>query len=231
MHQPHFVGNARGIRAECVVFALDVHDALALFFILAHDVAEDAALAFVVPLVGGTEFVLNASRYEDGRGDLGMGVRPLVAGQSALIFENGDVLEPGIFLQIGDTRGPDPQNPLDLFVAELGHALVVMGCFHDDFVRAERAHLVVHAFSQAARLSFNTVERIGVRKDAHLPRTFGGPGQNRGLLLDDAIERARLCGVVQMLALSQDYPTLRDWISADFHAEFSAGGAPDATRG
>jgi hypothetical protein len=66
-----------------------------------------------------------------------------------------------------------------------------------------------------------------MRKNADLPRAFGRKSQNGGLSFDDAtIERAGLGGVVQMFSLSLDYPTLCDWISSDFHAEFSAGGVP-----
>jgi hypothetical protein len=41
------------------------------------------------------------------------------------------------------------------------------------------------------------------------------------LFLDNAtIEGARLRRIVHVLPLPQDYPTLRDWIATDFHAEF-----------
>jgi hypothetical protein len=58
-------------------------------------------------------------------------------------------------------------------------------------------------------------------QDAHLPGAFGGPGKNGRLLLDNAtVKWAWFGGVVQMFALPQDYPALRDWISSNFHAEF-----------
>jgi hypothetical protein len=103
-----------------------------------------------------------------------------------------------------------------------------MGRFHDYLVSAEGAHLVIHPFGQAAGFSLNAVKGIGMRKNADLPLAFGRKSQNGGLSFDDAtIERAGLGGIVQMFALSQDYPTLCDWISSDFHAKFSAGGAPN----
>src|SRR5580692_6946126 len=93
VHEPHLVRHSGGIRTERVILALDIDDALALLFVLADHVAEDAALALVVPLVGGVEFVLDAPGDEDGGGDLGMGVGPLVTGEHALILEYSDVFE------------------------------------------------------------------------------------------------------------------------------------------
>ena len=40
------------------------------------------------------------------------------------------------------------------------------------FVRAQGAHFVVKAFGQAARLTLDAIERIGMRDDANLPRAF-----------------------------------------------------------
>ena len=62
------------------------------------------------------------------------------------------------------------KHALDLFVAELRHALVVLRRFDDDFVRAEGAHLVVHAFGQPAGFTFDAIQRIGMRQHANLPR-------------------------------------------------------------
>src|ERR1700730_7121713 len=70
VHQPHFEGHPGRIWTKRIVLALDIHDALALFFILAHHIAEDAALAFVVPLVGGLEFVLDTPGNENRGRDL-----------------------------------------------------------------------------------------------------------------------------------------------------------------
>jgi hypothetical protein len=161
-----------------------------------------------------------------------MGVGPLVTGEHALILEYSDVFEARIFFQVGDSGGPDPQDALDLFVAELRHAFVVIGRFDDHLVRAEGAHFVVHAFGEAAGFTLDAVERIGMGQDAHLPRTFGGPSKDGRLLLDNAaVERAWFGGVVQMFALPQDYPALRDWISSNFHAEFWFLADTNTTRG
>src|ERR1700682_98986 len=117
VYDPNFVWHARGVWAERIVVALHIDDAFPLLFVLADDVAENTALAFAEPFAGGIQLVLDASRDKNCRGDLGMCVRPLIARQQSLILEDGNVLETRIFLQVGDARGPHPQNALDLFVA------------------------------------------------------------------------------------------------------------------
>src|SRR5580704_3768442 len=68
-----------------------------------------------------------------------------------------------------------------------------------------------------------------MRYNAHLPRALGGPAQDGWLFFDDAgVERAGLGGLVQIFSLPQDYPTLRDRISSNFHAECFNGPGCDA---
>src|SRR3989442_15999820 len=86
-------------------------------------------------------------RHKDRCRYLGMRMRPLRSRKRALIFEHADVLEARILFQIGDSRGPHPQDALDLFIAELRHPPVVLRRLHHHFMRADRAHLVVHAFA------------------------------------------------------------------------------------
>src|ERR1700733_12161673 len=223
VQQPHFVRHARSIRAKRIIIALHIDDALAVFLVLPHDVAKNTALALAKPLVGRVQFVLDAARHKDRRCDLRMRVRPFIARAAALILEYGDVFEARVFFEVRDTRGPNIEYAFDFFVAELRHALVVMRRFDDDFVRAECAHLVVHAVCQAARFVFNAIERIGMRNDAYLPRAFARHAQNRRLPIDaGAVERTRRTSLFEIFGLAQHYPTLRDWIAADFHEMWSA---------
>src|SRR6204780_3591120 len=97
-----------------------------------------------------------------------------------------------------------------------------MGGFDDDFVRTQRAHLGVHAFRETTRLVFDAIQWIGMRNDTHLPRAFARHAQDRGLPVDaGAIKGTRRARLVKIFGLAQHYPTLRDWIAADFH-EWSA---------
>src|SRR5579863_6132264 len=224
MKQPHLVRHPRSIGTQRVVIALHINDALAVFFVLADHVAEDAALTLAKPFAGGAQFILDASRNENRRSDLRMRVRPLIARGRALVLENGDVFKARIFLQVGDAARPYGKHAFDFLVAELRHASVVMRGLDDDFVRAERTHFVVHAFGETARFTFDAIERIGVRNDADLPCAFARQAQNRGLFVETrTVEWTRCRSLVEIFGLAQHYPTLRDWIAADFHEWWSAG--------
>src|SRR5580693_5242497 len=93
VQQPHFVRHARSIRAKRIIIALHIDDALAVFLVLPHDVAKNTALALAKPLIGGVQFVLDATRDKDRCRYLGMRVRPLIACAAALILEYRDIFE------------------------------------------------------------------------------------------------------------------------------------------
>src|SRR6266850_4241453 len=97
---------------------------------------------------------------------------------------------------------------------------VVVRSFHYDFVGADGSHLVVHAFGGTAWVALNAIQGIGMRQNAHLPGTFGGPGQNGRPFLDGSrIERARLRGIAGRFLLTYHYPALGNRIASNFHAE------------
>ena len=73
-----------------------------------------------------------------------MRMRPLLSGEHSLILEDGNVFEPRIFLEICDSRLVRPEHALDSFVAEPSESAVMLGGFDDDFMGADRPHLVVH---------------------------------------------------------------------------------------
>src|ERR1700760_1233962 len=98
MQHPDLKRYARSVWAQRVIVALHIDDALPLFFVLPDDVAKNAALFILVPLMGGTEFVLDASRHENRRRDLRVCARPFFSRKGALILENAHVLEARIFL-------------------------------------------------------------------------------------------------------------------------------------
>src|SRR5690348_341483 len=108
VQQPNFVRDARGIGAERVIIALHVYDALALLFVLPHDIAKNAALPVTEPFARRGQLVLDSARHKGRRRYLRVRVRPLVAGQRSLILEYGHVFETRVLLQIGDTRSPYP---------------------------------------------------------------------------------------------------------------------------
>src|SRR2546425_1114809 len=76
VHQPYFVRHARRIRAQRIVFSLNVHDAFPLFLFLSDGIAENAALFIFKPFVRGAELVLDSPWHENGSRHLRMRMRP-----------------------------------------------------------------------------------------------------------------------------------------------------------
>src|SRR5579885_2688489 len=147
-----------------------------------------------------------------------MGVGPFLAGQRALILVYTYVLEARILLEIGDARRPDPEHALDFLVRELGEIPVVSGRFNDDFVGAERAHFVVHAFGLAAKFALDAVNGRGMSRNADLPWSLGRPDEDgrlggHGFRLEGTLG----CRFGASATLSQDDPTFSDRIPSQFH--------------
>src|SRR5260370_10431442 len=98
VQQPEFIRHSRSIRAQRVVVALHVNDALPLLLFLTHGIAENAALLILEPFVRGTEFVFDSPRHKNRRRDLRMRMRPFFSRKAALVLKHADVLKPGVLL-------------------------------------------------------------------------------------------------------------------------------------
>ncbi len=145
-------------------------------------------------------------------------MRPLFASQRALIFKHAYIFEALILFQVCDTGRPHPENAVNLFIRELRQPSFVLWCFDNDFVRAQRPHFVVNSVSRAARFSLDSVQRLGMRGNTHLPLSICGPGQNRGLLLNAFwLKRAPGWSLAKRLTLTHHHPALRNGISSQFH--------------
>src|SRR5712672_2716883 len=89
--QPHFKREARSVRCnrnEMLVFADDAFAGVAL---LANNVAENAALFFVVVVPAVIDFFAHAPRNNRKRNQLRMRMLEGSAGSFAMIFENENV--------------------------------------------------------------------------------------------------------------------------------------------
>ncbi len=100
-------------------------------------------------------------------------MRPLFASQRSAILENGDVLEAGVFLEIENALRISLEDALDLLVFHAAEPGVVVRRFDDDLMRADGSHAIVNAFRSAPSVTFDAIERIEVRNDAHLGRSVG----------------------------------------------------------
>src|SRR3954453_24230688 len=73
----------------------------------------------------------------------------------AVVFENQDVLEELVFLQIENAVAKCPEHVFDLFWRQSGQRCIVVIGFHNHFVRADAVHLVEHAFGLAVQIAFD----------------------------------------------------------------------------
>src|SRR6476661_5798369 len=92
-HNPGFVGNARGVRAQRDKVTTHLQHTLVLAKFLRNDVAENAAFLLLEVIAPGAQLVEHTTRHESGRSELGCGMFEFLPGTGSVIFEDADVLE------------------------------------------------------------------------------------------------------------------------------------------
>src|SRR5262249_54969041 len=97
----------------------------------------------------------------------------------------------------------------------------MVGRFDHNFMRTSRPHAVIHAVRRASWFALDSIKRIGMGQDAHLPWSILRNGED-GLLFVDCgpLERTRIA--LGRITVAHNYPTLRDRVSANFHSFFLA---------
>ena len=80
----------------------------------------------------------------------------------AVIFEEADVLDARIALEVHDAFGGQAQELSDLIVTGIPQMAVMPGIFHQNFVSAHRAHAIINAIPMPASFTLNVVERCGM---------------------------------------------------------------------
>src|ERR1700722_14520627 len=93
-----------------------------------------------------------------------------LSGRSPIIFENTDVLQAGILLQILDTLSDEQKKLLDLRRACVPQLPVVTRIFQQNFVRANRSHTVVNAIAASRSFTFHPVKRGWMHDGTRRPR-------------------------------------------------------------
>src|SRR5689334_3183784 len=124
---PRFIRNAGRIRTQGQVISATFDDALGLALLLLNDVAEDAALLAGEILASGAQFIEHPARNEHGRGQLRSWVSEFLPGILAEIFEQADVLDAGVSLQIEDALGGEAKEMADFFVGCIPEVAIMAG--------------------------------------------------------------------------------------------------------
>src|SRR5712671_4738709 len=220
---PGFVGDAGRIGTQRHIIAARLDDAQGLALLLLQNVAEDAALLAYEVFAAGAQFVKHAPGNEHGGGHLGSGMAELLAGVRTVVFEEADILDASIVLEIEDALGGQAQKMSNFIVAGAPEMTVVARILHQYFMRADGMHPVVKTVTAATRLALNVVKRCGMH------HCTGGPRSSAGVwhCCDDLRGRRRIrakqtSGFRTWRALggiiSGDDPGSSDGILAEFHA-------------
>src|ERR1700723_380748 len=159
---PGFVGDARSVGAERNVVAAHFQDAHILAFFLRDDVAENAALFALEVVASSAQFVENTAWDEGGGGELRSWMREFLSGAFAVIFEDADVLEAAVALQVLNAQRGQAEKLFHLDVARVPDVAVMARILYQNFVGADRSHTVIEAFAAASRIAFDVVERLGM---------------------------------------------------------------------
>src|SRR5208283_5280265 len=167
---PGFIRHTRRIGATGNVVATHLDDSKLLILFLLQDVAEDAALLYLVVLPRGPQLVQHAPRHKRRSHNLRGWVVELLTGGAAEILEDADVLETNVTLQVLNPLAAQSQVLLDLAIVGVPEMAVVAGVFDDDFVRSDWPHCVVKSVARAARLAINAVQRMRMDHGARRPR-------------------------------------------------------------
>ena len=116
---PGFVRNARSIGSEGDVVSASLDHAGGLALFLVENVAENAALLFRKIFPSRAQFVEHAPWHKHGGGNLRCGMAEFLPGVGTVVFEEADVLDARVALEIEDAFGSEAQELADLIVAGL----------------------------------------------------------------------------------------------------------------
>ena len=99
---PGFIGHARSVRAKRQEVAAHFKHPLVLLQLLGNDVAEYAALLLFEVFAAGAQLIEHAARDERGRRELRVRVAEFLPGARAVVFENADVFQSSVVLEVLD---------------------------------------------------------------------------------------------------------------------------------
>src|SRR5437879_125617 len=123
---PGFVRDARRVWAEGDVVAAQLNHPQALALFLADDVAEYAAFLLLIVVAAGAKFVKHTARNESRRSELRRRMFELLTCIHSVIFEDADILDAAIALEVFDALGSQSQELLDFRIAGIPQVAIVL---------------------------------------------------------------------------------------------------------
>ena len=204
--------------SEAELAALEHALRLALF--LLDDVAEHTALFAEEVFSPRTQFVEHATRDKHGRCKLRRGMAEFLSCILPIIFEQTDVLDARVALEIENAFGGEAQKVCNLLIAGFPEMAIVIGIFDEHFMRPDGTHAIVQAVAPTSGLAFDVIQRPRVNDSAGRPSRAGSVWRFRDhLQVGVGAEAARRVGVwrrFRRLVTGHD-PGAGDGIFTQFH--------------
>src|SRR5437868_4524111 len=87
----------------------------------------------------------------------------------AMIFEDEDVLEAAVLLEIDDTIAERPEHVFNALLRHVGKSLCMVRCLDDYLMSADAIHAVIHSIRATIEVPFDSKRRIFVWNHTHRP--------------------------------------------------------------
>ena len=136
---------------------------------LADDVAEDTTLLIHVILLRSLDLFGHVNRKNGQRNELRVRVLKGGASSLAVVFENQDVFETTVLLEVQDAAAECPEHVFNALGRKSGQAGIVVGSFNDDLMGADAIHAVKHTFCPPIEIGLDTECREFVGNYTHRP--------------------------------------------------------------
>ena len=168
-HDPRLEREARRKRRDGKEILVLRNDARGIVHFLADDVAENAALFVLEILLGPFQFFQRLLGDNGQRDHLRVRMLQRRSRRLAVIFEDQNVLESLVALQIDHPVAERPDHVFHPLDGKVGERRAMFRCLDDHLMRAHAVHLVEHAFGRAVQTAFNAQRRKFVGDYAHPP--------------------------------------------------------------
>ena len=190
-------------------------------FLLRKNVAEYAAFFRLKIVAPGAEFVEHSAWNESGRSELEVGVLEFLSRSRTVVFEDADVLETLVFLEILNALSNKLEKLFERGIARIPQLPIVIWSLEQDFVRSDGLHPIVKTIAASVGIALNAVESRGMNDCARGPLGSVGTceaGDYVELGFRIRAKTARLGGAGLFRDIvSRDNPGASDGVFAKFH--------------
>src|SRR6266571_2726797 len=166
---PHLEREPRGEGRDGEELGVLAHDPAPVADLLMDDVAVNAAFLILIVFTAAGDLVHHGGRDDGQRDQLRVRVLQRGPGGRAVVLEDQDVAEPGVFPQVQDAVAVRPEDVLKLLLRQARQRRLVIGRFDDHLVGAHPVHAIVEPNPLAPEIALDLQRRELVRDHAQAP--------------------------------------------------------------